>query len=92
MSADKQAITKKKIADNIYNQLTPHFSTLLGSNTGLGIGASSTKGQDFNTALKKWFEHNDPNELIGFLRMAQITGVISEPELDKYLDEIEQVV
>ena len=84
-------ITKKQVADDIFKQLNPHFSALLGSNMGSGIetgSAGMTKA--FNGALKKWFEQNDTDELVGFLRTAQVTNVISEKELDKFLDDIEQ--
>lgn len=90
MSTDKQNLTKKQIADDIFKHLNPHFSALLGSNMAYGVSSGSNSMiQQFNSALKQWFEHDDANELAGFLRTAQVTGVISEKELDKFLDEIE---
>lgn len=84
-------ITKKQVADNIFKQLNPHFSTLLGSGMGYGIETGSqTMTVAFNSALKKWFEQNDSSELVALLRTAQVTNVISEKELDAFLDDIEQ--
>lgn len=92
MSINKQNLAKKQIADDIFKQLNPHFSALLGSNAGYGVSTgSNTMTQDFNTALKQWFEQDNADELVGFLRTAQVTNVISEAELDKFLDSIEQV-
>lgn len=84
-------ITKKQVADDIFKQLNPHFSALLGSNIGYGVEAGSAgMTARFNSALKQWFEHNNADELVGFLRTAQVTNVISEKELNKFLDDIEQ--
>lgn len=93
MSESKQNLNKKQIADDIYNKLNPHFSTLLGSNMGYGVSTSSNSmALDFNVALKQWFEYNASDQIIGFLRTAQVTGVISEQELDIFLDEIERAI
>lgn len=91
MSMDEHGLTKKQIADKIFKQLNPHFSALLGSNIGYGIETgSASMAKSFNNALKQWFEHNNVDELVGFLRTAQVTNVISEKELDTFLDEIEE--
>ena len=84
-------ITKKQVADKIFKQLNPHFSTLLGTGMGSGLETgSSNMTVTFNSALKKWFEQNDSDELVAMLRTAQVTNVISETELDAFLDAIEQ--
>lgn len=85
------SIAKKAIANDIFKAINPHFSVLLGSNTGLGIGTGGVKAQDFNSAIKKWLEQDDSQELIGFLRTAQVTNLISESELDAFLDKIASV-
>jgi hypothetical protein len=91
MSTDKQNLAKKQVANDIFKQLNPHFSALLGSNIGYGVSTSSNSmAQDFNTALRQWFEQDNADELVGFLRTAQVTNVISETELNNFLDEIDQ--
>lgn len=90
MSTDKQNLVKKQIADDIFKKLNPHFSTILGSNMANAVSTSSnTMMQQFNFALKQWFEQDNSDGLVGFLRTAQVTNVISEKELNGFLDEIE---
>lgn len=91
MSMNEHGLTKKQIADKIFKQLNPHFSALLGSNIGYGVETSSASmTQSFNNALIQWFEHDNVDELVGFLRTAQVTNVISEKEMNTFLDEIEE--
>lgn len=92
MSKSTQKPSKKQIADDIFKCITPHFSALLGSSTGMGVGTSSSIGQDFNRAIQHWLELDKPDALIGFLHTAQLTGVISEQELNSFLDAIEQTL
>lgn len=83
-------LTKKQIADDIFKKLNPHFSTILGSNMGYAVSTSSnTMSQQLNLALKQWFELGKTDDLVGFLRTAQVTNVISQKELDSFLDDIE---
>lgn len=82
---------KKVIADNIFKAINPHFSALLGSNQAFGFQTSgSNTTAQFTSALKKWLDKDDATELIGFLRTAQVTNVITEKELNNFLDDIEQ--
>ena len=85
---DTQA--KKAIADEIFKKLNPHFSALLGTNQGFGFQTSGGNfTQDFSSALKDWFEHDDSTKLEALLRTAQLTNALSEQELDSFLTQIE---
>ncbi len=82
--------SKKEIADAIFTKLNPHFSTLLGTNQGFGFQTSgSNLTQELSVALKDWFEHDDSSKLEALLRTAQLTNVLSEQELNSFLDQIE---
>ena len=90
--ATNNSAAKKAVADDIFKALNPHFSALLGSNQALGFQTSgSNTTERFTAALKLWLEQDNADELVGFLRTAQVTGVLSESELDTFLDKIEAI-
>jgi hypothetical protein len=81
--------TKKEIANAIFAALNPHFSALLGATSGSAVQtAGATVGQNLAEACQLWFAKDDVSQLTGILLTAQVTGAISQSELDNFMDAI----
>ena len=81
--------TKKEIANEIFSALNPHFSALLGATSGAAVQtAGATVGKNLAEACQTWFAKDDASQLMGILLTAQVTGAISQAELDSFMDAI----